>query len=208
MSLNKLEQAIVGAMGSAPKRWAKMSGNQRLARVPEFLLTTEIGHRISKRLGHTLQFEAALGDLKSRSTGGRTRKTLHSKKKFDLAVWTKSGKKALAVIELKKVNTQSGAQHTIGKDRDKIWGALKSKARIGLRVGYLLLHSQAPNSQRPNDTEDHLNQRFGHYEKTFAKRKTLDATRVYSRVFELKDSKRRVYWWGFVLFSLRQKARP
>jgi hypothetical protein len=201
--MKKLERAILMAMNRLPKRFAKMSGGERLSRAPEYLLNAEIGYEISRALDYTVLFESTLGQTRKKRLGRAGRKKGNSKK-FDITIW--DGKQIRAVIELKRVNTLNGAYSTIVRDREKI--AIALNAGIGLKVGYLLIHSEAPNSQERKSDAERLEKRFNSYlSKIRGEPEKLKATRVNVLGKKVKHHTARdsggQYWWGFALVRLQ-----
>jgi hypothetical protein len=173
---------------------------------PEYLLNVEIGHQLSKVPAHSVWLESTLKGIRRKHAGGKVRKKAGDTKRFDITVWHRE--KVRAVIELKRVNTSRGAHDTIMRDCKKIVMALN--AGIGLKVGYLLIHSQAPNSQERKSVMEDLEKRFRAYQhRTLEKQAKLKVTRIN---VQGRNMKRRTgcdvegpYWWNFALIRLEQR---
>ncbi|MGQ0582227.1 MAG: hypothetical protein ACT4O6_09855 [Reyranella sp.] len=138
--MDKLERAILGAIKSVPGRFKTISGGERVSRAPEYFLNVEIGQKLSRALHYKVWHEATLGQIRARHAGRSVRGKKHDSKKFDITAWHR--RRPRAIVELKRANTVRGAHSTISEDCDKIEAALN--AGMGLKVAYLLIHSEAP----------------------------------------------------------------
>lgn len=164
--MNSLENALLIGTRRAQQAYQKTSGGWWLSHGPESFIQAYLAQYIARTRGFDVYPECSPKRWKESVAGpvfpGRPPK-INDHQRFDLVVWTKSGKKPRAVVELKRAYGKRG----IVRDAKKVWAYRKEALRYRFHTAYLVVYSEARDSDKRHiDSKDTLDNRFQQWEKT------------------------------------------